>query len=697
MAQHRRTHFLRWLLAIGALCWPGPILFAASLRFTGVETTYHSETDADVAKTIDGIDANPSGWAVHGKSNEPQAAVFRCENPVRGRRIRLSLCFLSGFPDAHFNEFSISATTDENPSLNSQWDPLTPRWYYSTGTTLTPVAGNRLHSTGSARNTIFVVETLLPDKSLTGFRIDAYPGARHYVGANGGSFVLTEFRAETFEAATTNVALGCPVTASHDVWKPFQPDFLTDGLLATFVHPLEPGLGKAFYFQIDFRKEYTFDHLALRNRGDGQVPERLSRLILELYATDPAAGGKPVWSAYHRADGSYPPSGGVDIVRASEGTGSFRGRYLRISSDSPVAYSPQLAEVEAYEPIVPALVSLRADNVKIHLHKKATIPSGTRWLAAALRLPSSAPSTLPMQWRILGVDAEWHPVTEGGIAEGPCPEPGTYEFQVQTSHTDGKWNEQMLSFPLIIQRPFWRQPLFQIITAATILTGSTLVIRHLARRRLAVRVADLEQHQALDEERARIARDMHDVVGARLTQLAVMHEVFAAQHPQPPDAASSLHQLSGTAREAVSALDEVVWAVNPRNDTLQNVADYLCHSATEYLAPLQIPCRQNVPTEWPDRQVRAQTRHQLMLAFKEALQNVAKHAACTEAVVTLFEDSSHLVVRLEDNGRGLPPDTAGMEKDGLANMCSRLTSVNGSCTIGPREGGGTIVEMRVPL
>jgi hypothetical protein len=168
-------------------------------------------------------------------------------------------------------------------------------------------------------------------------------------------------------------------------------------------------------------------------------------------------------------------------------------------------------------------------------------------------------------------------------------------------------------------------------------------------------------------------------------------------HALDPEAGRSLLRLNATAREAVAALDEVVWAINPRNDTLANVADYLCHCATEYFRPLEISCRLEAPPEWEPLQVRAQIRHQIMLAFKEALQNVVKHAAATEVTLTLRFEAPELVVLLEDNGCGIPENPGGMEKDGLANMRERLQSVGGSCRVSPRAAGGTRVEMRVKI
>ena len=108
-------------------------------------------------------------------------------------------------------------------------------------------------------------------------------------------------------------------------------------------------------------------------------------------------------------------------------------------------------------------------------------------------------------------------------------------------------------------------------------------------------------------------------------------------------------------------------------------------------------CRLDAPAEWAPLQVRAQIRHQILLAFKEALQNVLKHAAATEVALTLRFEAPEMVVFLEDNGRGIPRDPAGTEKDGLSNMRERLQSVGGICRVSPRTEGGTCVEMRVKI
>jgi signal transduction histidine kinase len=101
--------------------------------------------------------------------------------------------------------------------------------------------------------------------------------------------------------------------------------------------------------------------------------------------------------------------------------------------------------------------------------------------------------------------------------------------------------------------------------------------------------------------------------------------------------------------------------------------------------------------EWPVIAVGAQKRHQLLLAFKEALQNIAKHAAATQVTLTLRHEPPNFVVRMEDNGRGLPAEFAGAGKDGFCNMQERLASVGGTCAVRSGAGGGTLVEMQIPL
>src|SRR4030095_15917738 len=223
------------------------------------------------------------------------------------------------------------------------------------------------------------------------------------------------------------------------------------------------------------------------------------------------------------------------------------------------------------------------------------------------------------------------------------------------------------------------------------------VIHGVSRRREARRVAELKYQSALAQERSRIARDMHDEVGARLSQVALMQDLLIRQHQLSDAARENVEEIAANTRQAVDALDHVVWAVNPMHDSLAGVAAYLSHTASSYLAPLNITCRLDLPFDWPPVEVRAQVRHELILGFREALQNIAKHAEANTVTFMMRYEPPNLLVSLTDNGKGLPADTNGIGKEGMCNMRSRLEAIGGVCLIEQRPEGGTSVAMCVPL
>ena len=503
--------------------------------------------------------------------------------------------------------------------------------------------------------------------------------------------------------ATSNVALGCPVTASHPMPDEMPPDFLTDGLVETFAAPPASDLSTDFHFDVDLKRHRALDHVRLRRPPGASNTNRVTDLKLELFDQPPGAQAVPVWTALHQtedlpdeSEAGTPATAGV--LWASDGEGVFAGRYLRISCDNAIASFPQLAEVEVYETLIPVGVAMQAGDSHVQSDGPFVVPPGTPWLTFSLQRPLLAePVLLPMHWRIAGFQEKWIPITSNREAECRAPPPGDYEFQVRVRHTDDIWESARLRVPMVVQVPFWERR--GVLAGATVLSAilAAGLAWFLSTRIMSRRVAELERHSELAHERTRIARDMHDAVGSQLTQLTVLHEIVAEELGLDADARSRLRQLTDTARSSVAALDAVVWAVNPGNDNLAQMAGYLCQVASEYLVPLGIACRQNVPDAWPDLPVASQTRHAFHLAFQEALQNVVKHAQATEVTLTMRYDDGAFTTMIADNGIGLPGDLTGMEKDGLDNMQARLSALGGSCRVQSRAEGGTLVELQIPL
>ncbi len=655
-----------------------------------------------LAAVVDGNVEGSGGWRATPQKDAPASLVLRCQEPFGNRRARCSLWFQGGgVVGGPFQEFALSATEDDSPSLASRWEPVFPVWFNANQGTIIRQDG-RLRFNGPVTTaSFFIVDFSLPFDRITGLRLDVFKpeGSKSEDVAS----VLNEIKVERRATATSNVALGCPVKASHPLTEGMEPGFLTDGIPSTYARPPAPDMQETFSFEVDLKRQVALDHLRFRLRPDALEINRFTRVWLELYRDLPSAGGQPVWRCHYRKDGSVGSlgsSGVNEVVSAADGEGDFTGRYLRIRSDSAVPYSPQIAEVEAYEVMVPLGVTVQAGEKTLNANAQVMeIPENASWLRLAISYPREEdPAGLGRRWRIAGFHDDWLPGTGQGTVESRTPPPGDYEFQAQIRHSDQVWNEAIYRLPLRVPLPLWQRPWAQIgaLVAAGLL--SALAVWWISHRVMAARVAELERRQELEKERARIARDMHDTVGSQLTQLAVLHEIVAEELALSDEARGRLCQLTDTARASVAALDGVVWAVNPGNDNLAHLAGYLTQVAREYLTPLGIACRQDVPHDWPDLPVTSRRRHQLFLAFQEALQNVVKHAHATEVMLTLRYVDGRFTVSIADNGVGLPADLSGSEKDGLNNMQSRLSSLDGHCKVETKPGGGgTVVELRIPL
>ena len=210
--------------------------------------------------------------------------------------------------------------------------------------------------------------------------------------------------------------------------------------------------------------------------------------------------------------------------------------------------------------------------------------------------------------------------------------------------------------------------------------------------------APLEQETAVQKERARIAKDLHDDLGAHLSQIAMLSELAQSDFDKPAQAKGHIDLIFRTARSVTRSLDEIVWAVNPRNDSLDRFTAHLCTFAPEFLRAAGISCRLDVPMDLPTAPLPAKVRHHLYLGFKEALHNVVKHAGATEVWLRLKVDSRQLTLVIEDNGRGFQRGAgAASGEDGLVNLGQRMSEIGGSFQQQSEPGQGTRTVLVAPL
>jgi signal transduction histidine kinase len=321
-------------------------------------------------------------------------------------------------------------------------------------------------------------------------------------------------------------------------------------------------------------------------------------------------------------------------------------------------------------------------------------------------LSFTVPEKVHFKHRLDGLEQDWSEPDAKRSADYGYIAPGDYTFEVVACNNDGVWSERGASLRFTLLPFFWQTWWFR---ALAILSGGAAVaatVIFAMRRRLERRLERLEQQRALERERARIAKDIHDDLGASLTRISMLSQ-SARSELDHSAAASDLDRIYETSRELTRAMDEIVWAVNPQHDTLDSLATYLGKFAQDFLAAAHIKCRLDVPMQLPAWPLTAEIRHNLFLAFKEALNNAVKHAHTTEVWISLAINGMGFTLQLEDKGRGFAPESAGngSPRDperlsggyGLVNMRRRLTEIGGRCEIQSTSGAGTRVSFVVPV
>lgn len=312
-------------------------------------------------------------------------------------------------------------------------------------------------------------------------------------------------------------------------------------------------------------------------------------------------------------------------------------------------------------------------------------------------LSYAATENIRVRYRLDGFDEAWVELGRERSALYPRLPAGRYNFRVLASNDAGVWNETGASLGVIVSPFFWQTWWFRmgvlLIFTATVIA----IVRFVSFQRLRSKLRLAEQRAALLQERTRIARDIHDDLGGSLAHIKLLSE-FAAQNQAAPDATKTqLRQITAKTQQMLKSLDETIWAVNPRNDTLADLISYMGKHAVEFLRAAGLPCRLDLPDNPPEIPVTSEVRHHIFLTVKEALTNVVRHSAARNVLICATIEDAVLRVIIEDNGQGFDcvPDDA--LADGIRNMRQRVSSVGGTFRIESRTGIGTRIELAVAV
>ena len=266
--------------------------------------------------------------------------------------------------------------------------------------------------------------------------------------------------------------------------------------------------------------------------------------------------------------------------------------------------------------------------------------------------------------------------------------PGSYCFRIKSISALGEPLGDEQAYPFQLYMPFWEETWFQVLALLSILSGVFGATRYYYRQRSRRIIERLEQQQAVERERMRIARDIHDDLGSTLAQISMLSQPLTTS-ASLSDAQHVLEQINSATVDMSVTMDEIVWTLNPTKDRLDHLLNYFDNFAQEFLRFSQINFRFECPTSLPQAELTSTVRHNLFLAYKEALANAVKYSGCRELRVRYEAKDSGFTLSVIDDGCGFEIDKISALGNGLCNMRQRLADIGGECRIESKPGKGT--------
>jgi len=312
-------------------------------------------------------------------------------------------------------------------------------------------------------------------------------------------------------------------------------------------------------------------------------------------------------------------------------------------------------------------------------------------------LSFSTPERMRFRHMLEGVDAGWVDTGSQRDASYNRLPHGAYVFRVQACNREGVWNQTGDALHFAVLPYFWQTGWFTGVFLLVFGSAVGAIVSYALRQRHQRRVALLQRLNALERERTRIARDIHDDLGGSLTEIGYLGALAVRDSRSLEEARQQLGHIMQRTRELARRLDETVWAVNPKNDSSGHLATYLCHAAREFLEPTGIRCRLDVAPSLPEATLTTEVRHNVYLVVKEALNNGVKHSGASEVCLRLAAEDGALTIEIADNGHGFKVDAADESGNGLRNMAARMAEVGGQFCVRSAPAHGTTVCLRLPL
>ena len=303
------------------------------------------------------------------------------------------------------------------------------------------------------------------------------------------------------------------------------------------------------------------------------------------------------------------------------------------------------------------------------------------------------------EYMLTGEDENWVRLGNKHDARYSGLKPGKYIFKVKACNNDHIWNAEKALLLIIINPPWWQTWWFIIIATATLIIIGLLIIQLIINRKLREQKNIIEKQKAVEEERSRISKDMHDDIGSGLSKIAIMSELMKTKvvKDDKNELKMNVEKISLTASDLVDNMSQIVWAMNPQNDTLENMIAYIREFTLDYFDDFNLKCHFDFPDEIPSTKLSQQVRRNIFLVVKETLNNTLKYAEASTICLVFRNFENHFSITISDDGKGFDTTNTHRFGNGLMNMKKRMEDIDGQFSIESKPGYGskTVVVMKI--
>lgn len=349
-------------------------------------------------------------------------------------------------------------------------------------------------------------------------------------------------------------------------------------------------------------------------------------------------------------------------------------------------------------PPPPVLIDeLRINDQAVRPGDHLRVPTGAEQMVFRFAaLSFAAPEHVRLRHRLEGFESDWVDTAPDRTARYAKLPPGDYRLQVTACNSEGTWNQGGANFAFTVLPAWWQTPWFSVAVVVVSVGCIGGAVRFWSQRKLRAQLQRLEHEHALEKERARISRDMHDELGGSVTGINLLVQRLRGGGVSETDGLLDL--LERRVRRLTLELERVVWTVSPKNTSLDQLATFIERFALNLFAGSAIRCRVRGRESIPALPLNPETQHHVLAVIKEAINNVLKHSHATEAVIVMSFEAGAFALSIRDDGVGFTPEAKEhSERNGLRNIHSRIQESGGTVEIRSAPGAGAGIAFRVPI